>query len=111
MNRKLLIKILELLEETYPQIYHAGKLTRILRVSLDGEFFKIIRYLYSKRFVIISDLEIALDCEISITSDGINFLNELKLIETREKLNRWIVIATSIIAISTVVNVILFALK
>lgn len=121
MNRKLLTKILELLEETYPQFYHAGKLTRILGVSLDGEFSKIIRYLEESKKIEVRRIgqdpsqnereRYYPNDEIKINPTGIGFLNELILIETRERLNRWIVAATIVIAVSTLVNLLFFALK
>jgi len=125
MNRKLLIKILELLEGTYPAFYHAGKLTGILGVSLDGEFSQILRYLKEtgKINIVFPESRIAptgryklaswlmqID-EITITPEGIDFLNNLRLIETREKLNIWIVAATIVIAVSTFANLLYFALK
>ncbi len=120
MNRKLLIKTLELLEETYPQCYHAGRLIKKLGLSsYDGEFFQIIKYLKGQGKIIVgydipdnSNREILQqNDEVSIIPEGIDFLNELRLINTRENLNWWLVTATIIIAISTLTNVLLFALK
>lgn len=121
MNRKLLIKILELLEGTYPAFYHAGKLTGILGLSLDGEFSKIIRYLEKSEKIEVRRIgqdpsqnereRYYSNDEIEINHTGINFLNELLLIETREKLNLWIVAATIVIAVSTLANLIYLALR
>ncbi|GAI81628.1 unnamed protein product [marine sediment metagenome] len=119
MNRKLLIKILELLEETYPENCKVSKLVKRLGLnSSDKEFSKVIAYLASTSKIQRKSHEELIrltptypNDEISITSDGIDFLNESNLIETREKLNRWIVTATIVIAISTLANLILFALK
>lgn len=118
MNRKLLIKILELLEETYPRFYHAGKLMKKVGLyEIDGEFSKIIRYLTSTHKIILvpsttsEDDRLVSNDEITINPEGIDFLSELILIKTREKLNRWIVYATIVIAISTLVNLLFFALK
>jgi len=122
MDRKFLIKILEILEETYPQFYHAGKLMKYSGLpSLDGEFSKIIRFLEESGKIEVRRIgqdpsqsereRYYSNDEIEINYKGINFLNELILIETREKLNQWIVTATIIIAISAVSNFLLFALK
>jgi len=114
MNHRLLIRILELLEETYPQFYHAEKLIKMLGLhSFDGEFFEVIKYLKSKGKIIVaynipdnSNREILRQGdEVSITPDGIDFLIKLKSIEVNEKRNSWIMWATIVIALATVINV------
>ena len=114
MNHKLLIKTLELLEETFPQFYHAKRLVGKLGLhSFDGEFFKVIKYLKTKGKIIVgynipdnSNREILQqDDEVSITPEGIDFLIKIKLIETNKKLNKIMVWATGVIALATFINV------
>jgi len=120
MNHKLLVQILEILEETYPECYHAGKLIKKLGLhSFDGEFFKATKYLRSKRKIIVgynipdnSNREILQQGdEISITPDGIDFLVELKSIEVNEKRNNLIMWATIVIALATIINIIIAFIK
>lgn len=113
MNRKLLIKVLKLLEETYPQLYHAGKLTRILGVSLNGEFSKIIRYLEESEKIEVRRIgqdpsqnereRYYPNDEIKIKPDGINFLEEIKLLESREKIVQQQTNFTKILALATII--------
>jgi len=122
MDRKLLIKILEVLERAYPSFCYAEKLRKIVKMpTLNGEFFKVIKYLKDTHKIIHvlweSKLapsqrdEIAPRDEITIKPDGIDFLNKLRLIESREKMNLWVTAATIVIAVSTLANLIYFALR
>jgi len=114
MDNKLLIKILDTLEETYPEMYHAEKLAKNLNTSINGEFYKIIKYLKESKKVEIrynkdpSDMRERLrqGDEVSITNEGIDFLTDKKLLESNEKRNNIIKWATIIIAISTLINLI-----
>lgn len=114
MDNKLLIKILDTLEETYPERYHVEKLTKKLNTSIDGEFYKIIKYLKeSKKIEIIYNKDTSNRRErlqqgdmISITNKGIDFLTDKKLLETNERRNNIITWATIIIAISAIITLI-----
>jgi len=46
MQNELLIKILEALEEIYPEGYSVSRLTEKLGIQTEGEFHKIIKYLF-----------------------------------------------------------------
>ena len=116
MNHKLLIRVLELLEETYPECYHAERLIKKLNIfSYKGEFSKVIKYLTEKNKINVIFKDSIGSClqwrilqqgdKISITPDGIDFLIKIRLIEINKRLNKIIVWATGIIAISTFVNV------
>lgn len=97
MKRKLLIKLLELLEGTYPRHCKAEKLKRRLGLkSLDGKLSRILRYLKDTEKINIVfpesrisqtgryklDLWLMSVDEITITPEGIDFLTELKRLET-----------------------------
>lgn len=102
MDRILLIKILELLEETYHQHYKAERLKRKLGLkSLDGKFSQALRYLKEtgKIDIVFPESRVAptgrynlalwlmsID-EITITPEGVDFLTELKRLETDKKRN------------------------
>jgi len=118
-----MIRILELLEETYPSFYHAGKLTRILKSSLDGEFSKIIRYLKATNKIIITLAEdeylkpmgyntmqrdnLLQQDGITITPGGIDFLIEIKQLEMNEKRNMILIWSTVAIAFFAFVSLII----
>lgn len=118
MNHRLLIRVLELLEETYPECYYVERLIKKLNIfSYDGEFSKVIRYLKDKNKIDVSfrDFDGAYPQwrrlqqgdKISITPNGIDFLTEIKLIETNKKINNRIMWATMIIALATIINIII----
>jgi len=118
MNHKLLIRVLELLEETYPECYHAERLIKKLNIfSYDGKFSKVIKYLKEKNKINVAfkDFDgtypqwrrLQQGDEVSITPDGIDFLIKIKLIELNEKRNNRLMWATIIIALATVINIII----
>jgi len=116
MNHKLLIRTLELLEETFPECYHAERLIKKLGAySFNGEFFKVIKYLKGKGKIIVryniqdnnNRETLQQGDEISITPDGIDFLIEAKSIGVNEKRNNLIMRATIIITLATVINIII----
>jgi len=111
MDRKLLIKTLEMLEETYPADYSIERLTSKLNVPIDGEFFKIVRHLELSKKVHIRYENVDRRAmkpqqgdRIVIMPDGIDFLTEIKIQESREMMNKLIVIATIVIALSAIVT-------
>ena len=106
MDRKLLIKTLEWLEKTYPTDFSVSNLTKKLDVSYDGEFSKIIRYLRATHKVIAPE-NLQYNSRISIVPEGIDFLEQVKLIDSREKIDKTIKWATIIIAGATVINLII----
>jgi len=114
MDNKLLLKILELLEETYPESYSVERLTGKLRVSIDGEFSKITKYLgESKKITIMHNGTIITGSgtleqrnRITITNEGIDFLLQKKLLKAEEIRNKIIVGATITIAIVGIISLI-----
>jgi len=114
MDNRLLIKILDTLEETCPETYHIGKLAKKLNTSIDGEFYKIIKYLKESKKVKITYVKDPSDPRerlqqndwVLITNEGIDFLTDKKLLESNEKRNNIIKWATIIIAISALINLI-----
>ena len=105
MDKRLLIKTLELLKRAYPTDFAVSNLTKKLGVSYDGEFSKIIRYLRATHKVIAPE-KLQYDSRITIVPDGIDFLSELRLIETNEKRNEIIKWVTVVIAFTAVINLI-----
>ena len=122
MNRKLMMKVLELLEETYPSFYHAGKLMKKSGISsLDGEFSQILRYLKEteKINIVFPESRIAptgryklaswlmqID-EITITPGGIDFLTKMKNLEINEQRNKILVWSTVAIAFFAFVSLVI----
>lgn len=109
MDDKLLINTLETLEETYPEKYHIGKLVNKLGTSLNGEFFKIVKYLKESKKIELIYLNkdpqevrerLYVGDMIGINNDGIDFLKECKLQLSNERMNQSIKWATVIIALS-----------
>lgn len=83
MDRKFLIRILELLDETYPESYSVERLTKYLNVIKDGIFSKSMRYLRLRNKIIATEVLHPKDM-ISITPEGIDFLSDIKLLEVKE---------------------------
>lgn len=83
MDRKFLIKLLELLDETYPESYSVERLTKKLNLAKDGIFSKSIRYLKLRDKIIATDVLHPKDL-ISITPEGIDFFDNLKSLEFKE---------------------------
>lgn len=105
MERKLMINILELLLETYPESYSISRLTKKLDVSIDGEFSKVIRYLKERSKIIVEGADkLQQDSKITITPNGIDFLFEIKHLESEEKRNNFLLLATITIAISAILQ-------
>ena len=109
MNRKIMMKILELLEETYPNPCTADILMREIELrDIDGEFFQIIKYLKDTHkiiIVLVPENRMGLPTgreklqkidEITINPDGINFLDEMKRLET-DKNRNFLLLDTAIV--------------
>ncbi|GEM_PF-3675593 len=107
MDRKLIIKILELLEEAYTNPLKAEVLMKKTKLKdIDGEFSQIIKYLKETNkiiVVLVPENRMGLATrrdelpkwlqkidEITITPQGIDFLREIKRIETDKKRNELI---------------------
>ena len=121
MNRKLMIKILELLEKAYTFPVTAEILMKKTGLyDIDGKFSQIIKYLNDTNkiiVVLVPENRMGLPTgrdklhkwlqkvdEITITPKGINFLNAIKLIEVNERRNRLIVLATIVIALASLLS-------
>ena len=122
MNRKLIMRIVEILEETYPQHYKAERLRRkVGLLSLDGEFSQILRYLKEtekidivfpeSRIAPTGRYELALWLmqidEITIKPEGIDFLTKLELIQSNEKRNNILIWSTGAIAFFALVSLVI----
>lgn len=129
MGKNLLIKILEMLEETYPECYRVERLVKKLNVSLNGEFTKLIKYLYARKKIDVrlhnydgtypqSFERLQQNDEISITPEGIDFLSMIKLQQTQytqtkildqQKLfTKILAMATAILALGTILQVLFY---
>ena len=114
MNNKLLIKILGLLEQKYPEISLAEELAKKLDIKIsNNEFSKVLKYLRdSEKIKIVPVIDglsskiiyVSPNDEISITNDGIDLLAQKKLLMVNERRNDIMKWATIVIAISTVIN-------
>jgi len=122
MDRRLLIDILERLEQAYPKSYTIEGLRKIVNPTLGQGFFQIIKYLKDKLKIYYSSFEskpslniieeqFSPKDEISINPDGIDFLNKLKSIQNDEKRNEIISYATIVLAISSFLALILTILN
>ncbi len=117
MKRNLMIKILELLEEVYPENYKVERLVKRLRLNFPNkEFSKIIAYLASTSKIQIKINEsvpgILLTSrpndEIYITYLGIDFLSEIKKLEMDEKKSNAITKATVVLALTGVIQALIY---
>lgn len=106
MKKKLLIKVLAILEETYPEAYSISRITKKLNVSIDGEFSKVVRYLKAKRKVIAPE-RLQSDSRINITPEGIDFFLQNQLLESEQKRNEIMKWTMMVIAGATIVNLII----
>jgi hypothetical protein len=122
MNRRLMIKILELLEKSYPKPCTAKELMEKTELKdIDGEFSKIMRYLKSSNKIIHllwesktglsrRDTFAELD-EITIIREGIDFLTELKKVDIDDKRNKNIERATVVLALVGFIQAIVYFLQ
>ena len=85
MDRKLLRRVLELLYVEYPRSFSVGRFMESLGHDSKSEFNKIIRYLRASHKIIATE-ELKLSDEISLKPEGIDFLESLKLEDSREKI-------------------------
>lgn len=128
MNKELLIKILDLLEESYPEIYTASELYDELEKYDIKEFCKVIEYLEdSKKARVHTDSEargkrmihrVSERDRLEITPEGIDFLSQEKLAQSNERrndvqssFNIIIAITSIIIALSTWFSLILLGVN
>ena|SRR3989344_3852588 len=107
MNRRTMIKMLEILEEKYPKQIVADELMQKLRLKdIDGEFSKILTYLRAtnKTIVFLPESRVGktqrqdfmkID-EITINPQGIDFLAEIKRIEL-DKSRNYLLLDTTIV--------------
>jgi hypothetical protein len=110
MENKLMIEFLKYLELAYPLSCNAEKLRNKLRLpSLNGEFFKIIKYLKdtNKITIYLSETKVAPTAreelntrdKITITPEGIDFLFKLKRLVIDNKRTMAIANATVVLAL------------
>lgn len=119
MNRKLMIKILQLLESVYPDNYKVAELANKLGLRfLDKEFSKVMAYLASSTKIIwksdsenegmISLSPIGPKEECYITDSGIDFLTKLRSLEVEEYRSRATTKATIVLALVGFIEVIIY---
>lgn len=120
-----MIKILELLEKSYPRPCTAGGLMKRVRLSnIDGEFSQIIRYLRETNKIIVvlvpenrmgiptgrAELHKWLQKidEITINPVGIDFLTGIKKLEIDERRTKAITKATIVLALVGFMQAVVF---
>lgn len=124
MDRKHIIKILELLESSYTHPLTAEELMKRTRLKdIDGEFSQIIKYLKETNKVIVvlvpeNSMGLATKRdklhkwlqkvdEITITPPGIDFLAEIKRIEIDKKRNELISDTTIVLTQIAILGIVL----
>ncbi|MFH0808376.1 MAG: hypothetical protein V1888_02055 [archaeon] len=120
MNNKLMINLLEFLEEAYPSKYRADKLAKRLELpSVKGEFFKIIKYLKATNkvtiFLLESDIvpsasrdELLQFDGITITPEGIDFLSKIKSFEVERRKTNVLTKATVVLALAGFIQALIY---
>ena len=124
MDRRLIIKILKSLEEAYTKPVTVERLMKKVRLrDIDGPFSQVIRYLYSTNKIIIvlipessiggSTVRDKLHKwlqkvdEVTITPAGIDFLTELKRLETDKERNDLLADTTIVLTQIAILGIIL----
>ncbi|MCD4770942.1 hypothetical protein K8R30_00820 [archaeon] len=119
MKTKLMITFLGFLEEAYPSHYNVEKLRKRLKLpSLDGEFFKVVKYLRATNKIIVHFPETRIAStgrekliswdEITITPEGIDFLSRMKSLDAEEKRNGAITKATVVLALAATIQAFIY---
>ncbi len=122
MNRKIMIKTLELLEEAYPSHNKAKELLKKLKIKkIEGEFEKIIRYLKATNKIIVHMPESKIhptardklleDDEITINPNGIDFMDKIKRSEIEKERNYLLLDTTITLTLVAVLGIALTILE
>jgi hypothetical protein len=124
MDRRLIIKILKLLEEAYTNSITAETLMKKTRLrDIDGQFSQIIKYLKDTNkiiVVLVPENRMGLPTgrdklhrwlqrvdEITITPAGIDFLTELKRLETDKTRNELLADTTIVLTQVAIIGIVL----
>lgn len=125
MDERLLIKILGLLEKSYPGPCNIEKLMCLTGLkNIDGQISSVIRYLketnkiivvfvpesnigvQTKRFLLTKWLQ-KLD-EVTITSDGIDFLAELRKTFVQSTQNKTMASVTTVMGVAAFIQALIY---